>query len=308
MKNQAVSQCVQAYWRHRRSVPGAFWDIDFLIFDQILQIQHHRQIRGDLLEIGALFGKSAIVLGRHAKPDEEVIICDIFDDTDGVADNVEENLQSYSGLNRAKFESYYSTWVDQPPVVIAELSGSIVNKVKSQSLRFTHIDGSHLYEVVRMDIANTRRLMNENGVVVMDDFRALHTPGVAAAVWDAVSNQDLTPICITEQKFYGSWNPIVALEICTELTRWLATQREAINYGVQDIAGMSTLIVQNPAPWGGKLQTMIKIPNPWRPMQIVIEVPAPWRKHIAASKMRDVVNYSWGRPYLGRRPKPTEAL
>lgn len=305
-KNQAVSKRVQAYWRKRRSVPGAFWDIDFLIFDRILQMQDAQCIRGDLLEIGALFGKSAIVLGQHAKPQEKVIVCDIFEDAEGDAENVEENIQSYTGLNRAKFEENYSKWVDQLPVVIADLSTNIVNKVESQSLRFAHIDGSHLFEVVRMDIANTRTLLNENGIVVMDDFRALHTPGVAAAVWDAVSNQGLTPICITEQKFYGSWNPRIALDIQDNLTRWIASQQDALNYGIQDIAGMSTLIIQNPAPWGGKLQIVVRIPNPWRPIQVVIEVPAPWRKHIAASRMRDVVNYSWGRPYLGKRSGPTE--
>lgn len=306
MKNRAVSQCVQEYWRQRRSVPGAFWDIDFLIFDHILQIQNDEGICGDLLEIGALFGKSAIVLGRHVRPQEHVIICDIFDDMEGDIKNIEENLQSYGGLNRAKFEENYSKWVNRPPVVFAELSTNIADRVREQSLRFAHVDGSHLFDVVRMDIANTRKLMNNGGIVVMDDFRALHTPGVAAAVWDAVCNQGLKPICITEQKLYASWSPAMALKIRDGLTRWAASQQDTVNYGIQDIAGNEILIIQNPPPWGGKLQIVLKIPNPWRPIQIVIEIPAPWKKHIAASKMRDVVSYSWGRPYLGSRPSCTE--
>lgn len=273
--------------------------MDFLIFDRILQTQNADNVRGDLLEIGALFGKSAIVLGRHAKPSEKVIVCDIFDAADGNPDNIEENSQSYSGLNRAKFEKNYSRWVDQSPEVIAGLSQHIVNRIESQSLRFAHIDGSHLYDVVRTDIANVRNLMNQDGVVVMDDFRALHTPGVAAAVWDAVSNQGLTPICISEQKFYGSWNPKVARAIREDLSRWLASQGDHINYGTQNVAGASVLIIQNPAPWGGKYQMILKIPNPWRPIHIVIEVPAPWKRHFAASRMRDIINFSWGRPYLG---------
>ena len=65
-----VSPAVQEYWRERHSVIGAFWDIDFLLFDRILQTQQRSGVTGDLLEIGALYGKSAIVLGRHAGPGE----------------------------------------------------------------------------------------------------------------------------------------------------------------------------------------------------------------------------------------------
>jgi hypothetical protein len=244
-----VSECVQKYWRERNSVVGAFWDIDFLLFDRILRMQPEYGVRGDLLEIGALYGKSAIVLGCHAGPEEKVIVCDIFNDVEGDAENVAENSESYNGLNRRKFEENYLRWVGRPPVVIAELSENIVNRVESRSLRFAHVDGGHLYNVVRTDITNTRGLMNDSGVVVMDDFRALHTPGVAAAVWEAVSNDGLIPICISEQKFYGAWNPDTARATIESLTGWVASQGDAINYGMQDVAGANVLVIENPTPW-----------------------------------------------------------
>ena len=283
MTLEDVSQCVEKYWRERNSVAGAFWDIDFLLFDRILRMQLEYGIRGDLLEIGALYGKSAIVLGCHAGPAEKVIVCDIFNDVEGDPENVAENSQSYNGLNRRKFEENYLRWVDRPPVVIAELSKHLVNRVEAQSLRFAHVDGGHLYNVVRMDITNIRGLMTDCGVVVMDDFRALHTPGVAAAVWEAVSNDGLIPICISEQKFYGAWNPETARATRESLTGWIASQEDAINYGIQDIAGASVLVIQNPPPW--------------RTFKIFIELPVPWKKR--------VVPPAWARPYLGSRP--TEA-
>ncbi len=206
MAFENLSQCTRKYWRARNSIVGAFWDIDFLLFDRILATQHENSVHGDLLEIGALYGKSTIVLGCHARSDEKVIVCDIFNDAEGDTENVAENSQSYIGLNRKRFEKNYLRWADRPPVVIAELSENIVGKVEPRSLRFAHIDGSHLYNVVRMDIANTHNLMRDTGVVVMDDFRALHTPGVAAAVWEAVATKGLIPICLSEQKFYGSWD------------------------------------------------------------------------------------------------------
>jgi hypothetical protein len=203
-------------------------------------------VRGDLLEIGALYGKSAIVLGCHAGTEEKVIVCDIFNDAEGDTENVAENSQSYSGLNRKKFEENYLRWVDRPPVVIAELSEHLIGKVEPRSLRFAHVDGGHLYSVVRTDINTARDLVNDRGVVAMDDFRVLHAPGVAAAVWEAVSNEGLVPICISEQKFYGAWNPETARATRENLTDWAAAQGQAINYGIQDVAGSRLLVIENP--------------------------------------------------------------
>ncbi|OSC29667.1 hypothetical protein B8W69_08365 [Mycobacterium vulneris] len=300
MMLENISPCAQKYWRERKSVVGAFWDIDFLLFDRILTGQFESGVQGDLLEIGALYGKSAILLGCHARPEEKVIVCDVFDNVEGDDENVAENTQSYRGLNRGRFEDNYKRWVDRPPVVIAELSQHIVNRVEPRSLRFAHVDGSHLYNVVRMDIANTRSILNDSGVVVMDDFRALHTPGVAAAVWDAVSNEGLIPICISEQKFYGSWNSEIARVTSLNLMQWVATQGDAINYGMQDVAGASVLLIQSPAPWK-KYKLVMDLPTPWGTVKIVIVIPAPWRKHPAAPRLRDVFNQAWVRPYLGSR-------
>ena len=40
---------------------------------------------------------------------------------------------------------------------------------------------------------------------MLDDYRSVHTPGVACAVWEAVVLGDLRPICLTESKFYATW-------------------------------------------------------------------------------------------------------
>jgi hypothetical protein len=241
-----VSGCVEPYWRKRNTVFGAFWDIDFLVFDRVLQTQSERGIRGDLLEIGALYGKSAIVLGCHAAATEEVYVCDVFQADEGDSANAAENLQSYEGLTRRKFEDNYQKWVGRLPTVIAELSDGIAKHVPVNSLRFAHVDGGHLYNVVKQDLENVQGLLNEAGVVVMDDVRALHTPGVAAAVWEAVSRSGLVPIAITEQKFYGAWNQEVVRTIFNALKEWLAAQGDSVNYGVQIVSDAPMLVIENP--------------------------------------------------------------
>ncbi|ORW75140.1 hypothetical protein AWC23_02860 [Mycobacterium saskatchewanense] len=253
-----------------------------MLFDAVLTMQIDNGVGGDLLEIGALYGKSAIVLGCRARPDEQVIVCDVFDEAAGEDTNVAENDESYSGLNREKFEEIYSRWVDRPPVVIAELSEHIVGRIAPGSLRFAHIDGSHLYGIVRMDIANTRTLLKDTGVVVMDDFRALHTPGVAAAVWEAVANDGLIPVCLSEQKFYGAWNADAAQVLREALTDWVIGHGDQLNCGVQEIAGASVLIIENPLPL--TLQ---------RRMQLLLP-----------ASFRDRRGKACRRPYLGVPPVP----
>ncbi|PJE19004.1 MAG: hypothetical protein CK429_01435 [Mycobacterium sp.] len=257
MTGEDVSAGLRRYWRQRNTIVGAFWDIDFLLFDHILDSQAKRGVRGDLLEIGALYGKSAIVLGCHARPPEQVFICDIFDNHEGNGENIAENTASYQGLDRQKFESNYGRWVQQPPVVIAELSEHIVARIKAQTLRFAHIDGSHLFDVVRSDIKNVRSLMTSTGIVAVDDFRALHTPGVAAAVWESVSSDGLIPICVSEQKLYGCWSNETARSTSELLTAWAADHSQTYNYGIQSIAGVDVIIIQN----AHTMSRMTKIQN-----------------------------------------------
>jgi hypothetical protein len=65
-----------------------------------------------------------------------------------------------------------------------------------------HIDGSHLYKNVATDIQLCRRLLVEQGVMVLDDWASYRSPGVAAAVWEAVLSGGLRPICATQDKLY----------------------------------------------------------------------------------------------------------
>ncbi|MDP9074857.1 MAG: class I SAM-dependent methyltransferase [Actinomycetota bacterium] len=69
-----------------------------------------------------------------------------------------------------------------------------------------HIDGSHQYEDVRTDAAFAKHALGRDGIVVFDDYRTGYTPGVGAAVWHEVAD-GLIPLCLSSQKFYGTWDP-----------------------------------------------------------------------------------------------------
>lgn len=176
-----------------------------MLFRWILEIQREQQQGGDLVELGAYLGRSAVLIGAHLAPGERFFVVDLFGDSDTDSRNEVENRTSYPSLSRAAFEANYRRIHGHLPEVIQGLSSSIVDHAAPSSVRFMHVDASHLYDHVMADIVASRELLNRDGVVVVDDFRSPHTPGTAAAVWEAVVAQGLQPIAVTHDKFYATW-------------------------------------------------------------------------------------------------------
>ncbi|POX36415.1 hypothetical protein C3486_33730 [Streptomyces sp. Ru73] len=186
-------------------VKGWFYGQDQLLFDWLLNHQTRTGMRGDLLEIGAYLGKSAIVLGRHLNPGEEFTVCDLFDSAAGDEANDAEMRGSYATLTRRAFEANYLAFHEALPTVLQGPSTLVPEEVAPGSCRFVHVDASHLYDHVRGDLAAACRVLAPQGVVALDDYRSEHTPGVSAAVWEALFTQGLRPICVSRGKFYGTW-------------------------------------------------------------------------------------------------------
>jgi hypothetical protein len=177
------------------------------VFDWVLHRQQREDIRGDLLELGAYLGKSTVVLGHFLRPDEKLTVCDLFDsDAPDDANGAEMALSYRSTLTRESFESNYLAFHQELPEIIqAPTSVLADDRLAAGSCRFVHVDASHLYDHVAGDIQVARRALSADGVLALDDFRAEHTPGVAAAVWEAVLNHGMRPVCLTTNKFYGTW-------------------------------------------------------------------------------------------------------
>ncbi|MFI7098401.1 class I SAM-dependent methyltransferase [Streptomyces sp. NPDC050161] len=215
-------------------VKGWFFTADQLLFDWILEYQRDRSATGDLLELGAYLGKSAIFLGARLGPGERFTVCDLFDSPADDASNSKEMKKSYATLTRRAFEANYLAFHEELPTIVQGLSSIVRDHVADRSVRFAHIDASHLYEHVHGDILAVRELVTDTGVVVLDDFRAEHCPGVAAATWQAVTNEGLHPLCITGTKFYGTWGDPGPLR--EALLDWLKSRGD-IWHEVQSVNG-----------------------------------------------------------------------
>jgi hypothetical protein len=175
------------------------------LFERIGLIQEASGVTGDILEIGVFMGKSAILLGHLLNEGESLVAADLFDEDVSAADNVAEVRHEYPGLNEQRFLDNYARFHAHPPEVVKGLSTRLPKVLGRRKFRLIHVDGSHTYDVVRDDIANTRHLAGPDAIIVMDDWRTVHTPGVSAAIWESVTREGLIPLVTSDAKLYASW-------------------------------------------------------------------------------------------------------
>ncbi|MEU1284076.1 class I SAM-dependent methyltransferase [Kitasatospora sp. NPDC005856] len=224
----------------RDDIPGWFFSLDRAAFSHLLSSQTAAGVTGDILELGSYLGRSAVLLGDHLRPGERLTVCDLFDSDAGDAENAAEMNMSYRRtLTRSAFEANYLAFHGElPEIVQAPTSVLADGRIRADSCRFVHVDASHLYEHVAGDIAVARAALTENGLVALDDYRSEHTPGVSAAVWEAVFTGGLRPVLLTPMKFYGTWGDAAAAQEALKERDWRA---EGYTVDEDTIAGARVL-------------------------------------------------------------------
>ncbi len=239
------------YWACRDDISGWFFDFDFLLFDLLLSNQTERSIKGDLLEIGCYLGKSAIVLGLHRGQDETLTVCDLFEQPAGDSANRREQLKSFAGLQRDQFERNFRRFAGSPPKIIQGSSELIRDGVAAETIRFAHVDGSHMYQHARTDLASVKALMRPDGIIACDDYNHPAFPGVGAAVWEAVFTDGMQPLLVSNTKLYGTWGPTSGYR--SAVLRWLTLHPE-VHAEEQEVLGFTIIRAENPPaplPVGG---------------------------------------------------------
>lgn len=167
--------------RHLEEVPGWFGDMDQDLFGWILG-DFADPAAGNLVELGAFLGKSAIHMGRFLRASERFCVCDLFG-ARPPADSMSRCAQAfYSRPFRTAFEHNYLCFHSRLPIIVQAPTAEILRHVAAGSCRFVHIGASHEYEWVSCDARAARQLLAPGGVVAFDDYRAEYTPGTAAAV------------------------------------------------------------------------------------------------------------------------------
>jgi hypothetical protein len=221
---------------HLDDIPGWFDSEDAWLFHWTLAWQTDSMRMGDLAELGVYLGRSAVLMGLHQQPGEGFTVCDLFDVGTTDVGNAAENSVAYPDLTRVQFLTNYGRYLATPPVVFAGPTSSLTGRVASDTFRFVHVDASHLWHHVVGDLGLAAGMLRPDGIVVCDDYRSAHTPGVAAATWAAVA-EGLRPVALTASKFYGTWGDPEPLR--NELTRQVADAKW--QHETQQIAGVDVL-------------------------------------------------------------------
>lgn len=210
--------------RRPREVRGWLAEVDFRMFDWLLSRQGH----GDLLEIGAYEGASAILIGMHVREGETFTVCDLFAVPDESEGNFAESHRWYTDLTRETFERNYLRFLPALPRIVQDDSRRVLEYIEPGTCRFVHVDGAHPYEFVAADLASARTLLNDDGLVVCDDWRGFHTPGVTVATMEAIVNGGLHVVVTTPGKLYGTWSAAAASELRDAIARWAESAPELI--------------------------------------------------------------------------------
>ena len=161
-----------------RRINGWFSEEAAMMFALVDALQRRAGLRGDLFEIGAHHGKSAVMLAAMADAGSESLeVCDLFG---GQHANVS---QSGAG-DRRTFEANLRRHVRPLPAVrVFEVnSKELTPREVRRSIRFFHIDGGHNGDEALSDMELAAATLVDNGVIVVDDAFRADWPGVTEGI------------------------------------------------------------------------------------------------------------------------------
>jgi predicted O-methyltransferase YrrM len=165
-------------FRPIRDVPAYFTYDDCAHFVLMLRMQKQLGVHGDLVEIGAYFGRSTAVLASELRADECLLACDPFEKetTYGYSapptrDDVVRSVSSLrSAASDGRLEIFEGFSAD------LDLSG--------RQFRFVHFDGSHEYADALADLRLVVDHIVPGGIIAVDDYEHPLWEGVTDAVRD----------------------------------------------------------------------------------------------------------------------------
>ena len=158
------------------TIPGWFHLDDIAHFSLILGTQLANGVRGDLLEIGCYFGRSAALLAMYLQPNEHLYLVDVFD-----LPNDEPYVPPTVAVVRENVYRAVPTLARDALTLIRGDSREATLPANVE-LRFVHIDGGHAAETVYSDLMLCTPHLIVGGIVAVDDYAHPALPGVALGV------------------------------------------------------------------------------------------------------------------------------
>jgi hypothetical protein len=159
--------------------------------------------KGGVLEIGVHHGKFFILLNQIVTSEFNSYAVDVFDNQElnidksglGSLEIFKSNLENYDRHNGKNTKIIKGDSTD-PSLDLKKLIGL-------GSLRFISIDGGHTVEHTVADLILSNELINNQGVVILDDILNYHWLGVIEGVGRFLDKRPtLVPFAIGHNKLY----------------------------------------------------------------------------------------------------------
>jgi predicted O-methyltransferase YrrM len=225
------------YLAKSRAIPGWMHRSDGLTFLALAAAQADARVTGDLLEVGAYHGRSAILLGFLLGANERLVVCDLFA-AQPARDDARAGVRHYERVTRADFERNYARWHKNPPEVLELPSRELAARL-APPFRLIHVDGSHEPHAVESDVALVHALLRDGGVAVFEDDHSVHVPRVPPALAAAFARGDLAPLAVSAGKTYAVKRADVH-HLTDSLERWAASGGE-VKAVTRELAGRPVL-------------------------------------------------------------------
>jgi hypothetical protein len=188
--------------QHTR-ISGWLTRVDSVLIPLLLQLQISQGDAGDILEIGVYKGKLVPIYASNMIGSETLVLCDLFDTMQSSHENQLEISYSYETTRVAEITELLLKYPEISVTIFAGNSLHLAPRLAEWKFRFIHVDGSHLYEIVKRDIVLALKYLDaKSGILVIDDYRSIHAPGVTRAVWELLGEDDVRVIIRSPAKIY----------------------------------------------------------------------------------------------------------
>ena len=74
--------------------------------------------------------------------------------------------------------------------IIKGNSNKVLKEINVDKFDYVFLDGGHKYETVKKDLENLTQIVNNNGIILCDDYDLSYAPGVKKAIEDFVSEKN----------------------------------------------------------------------------------------------------------------------
>lgn len=178
-------------------VPGFFdfHDVYDLAIDRAVQ-----QGRNRLVEVGSLFGRSAVYLAQqmidHKVPGKLLVVDTFYTQSDAVFhENIFAPKSPYSQIvNRhgslLKAFQYYVSACDVDNKIEVVVKDSVTAAIGTTN-DFVFIDANHTYEAIHADIKAWMPTIAPGGILAGHDYDNMQWPGVVMAVDEAFGKKNI---------------------------------------------------------------------------------------------------------------------